>query len=194
MFRKERKILSFTAMIQICLLVVVCMAGLTGWVEWQSTKFAADLVEHKKQFQIKTTQLISMGKVSPSKNLDALKQELSDLERKLSEQRKTITELTQVRDNFGSGVSEYLSSFSRQSPKGVWLTGFNVKQGGSILKIEGSSLKPSLIPIFLQNLSTEPVLEGARFGMLEIEREATNGQYVDFIVYTGVEIPNEDEL
>lgn len=169
------------------------MGGMTGWVEWQSKKFAENLAAQQTQFHAKTILLTQIGKRKTGTDVEALKRELADLETQLSQQRKTISQLITVRDNFGGGVSGYMTSFSRQSPKGVWLTGFKVKQGGETLTIQGSALKPSLIPVFLQNLSTEPALEGTRFGMLEIEREPTTGKYVDFTVYTGTEIPAEEQ-
>jgi len=194
-FRKERKLLSFEAMVKTCVAVLILMGGIYGWGEWRAQVIHSSFLSLQNKFEVQTTQLSKVGRGStPDVSVTRLKQELKELEQALMMHRKKITELGQARDSFDNGVSEYMASFSRQSPKGVWLTGFSVKAGGSALKIQGSALKPGLIPVFLQRLSSEPALEGTRFGLLEIERKGLERDYVDFTVYTGSEIPKEDGL
>ncbi len=194
-FRKERKLLSFGAMVKICVAVLILMIGIYGWGEWRAQAIRSSFLSLQDKFEMQTTRLSQVGRGSTlGLEVNRLKQELRELEQALMMHRKKINELAQVRDNFGDGVSEYMASFSRQSPKGVWLTGFSVKAGGSALKIQGSALKPGLIPVFLQGLSSEPALAGTRFGLLEIERKGQDIGYVDFTVYTGSEIPAEDGL
>jgi len=193
-FRKERKLLSFEAMVKICVAVLILMTGIYGWGEWRAQTFHSSFISLQDKFETQTTQLSKVGRGSTQDlAVNRLKQELKELEKALMMHRKKINDLAQILGSFDNGVSEYMASFSRQSPKGVWLTGFSVKAGGSALKIQGSALEPGLIPVFLQRLSSEPALEGTRFGLLEIERKGLDIDYVDFTVYTGSEIPTEDK-
>jgi len=114
---------------------------------------------------------------------------LANLEQELAARKKVVAALTRVKDSYTRGVSDYLESFSRQAPKGVWLTGFSVRAGGEDLVVRGRSLQAALVPKFLQQLSNESALSGTEFGLLQIQREKPDARFVDFTVYTGTQPP-----
>ncbi len=119
---------------------------------------------------------------------------LANLEQELAARQKLVTTLTRVKNSYTQGISNYLESFSRQAPEGVWLTGFSVQAGGEGLVIRGRSLQAALIPTFLQQLSSESALNGTEFGLLQIHREKPDARFVDFTVYTGTELPQTSTL
>lgn len=182
--------LSFRVLAQACGLVLALLFLLYGWGWRQTQAVAADLATLQGQLQQRTQQLADITtKLAGMKTDSAPQQELANLEQELVARQKVVDALTRVRDSYTRGVSPYLEGFSRQTPKGVWLTGFMVQAGGEGLVLRGSSLQPALIPTFLQQLSTEPALAGTHFGLLQIQREQTERRHVDFTVYTGSEPP-----
>lgn len=189
-FRKERKLLSFRVLVQASAAVLVLLAVLTGWGVRQTSQMQADLALLQGQSEQSSKQLAAVGVRLAAKKTDAAPQlELAELEQELAARQKVVAALTRVRDSYTRGVSSYLESFSRQTPKGLWLTGFTVQAGGEGLVIRGSSLKPDLVPVFLQQLTNEAALAGTQFGLLQIQREKPDTRYVDFTVYTGAEPP-----
>jgi len=194
-FRKERKLLSFRVFLQICALSGVMLLMLFGWSMRQTHQLSADLEQIEIQQARYSNQLIEVSARLANMKTDTAPQvALSRLERELVASRKVVYALTRVRNTYSQGVSAYLESFSRQSPKGVWLTGFTVQAGGEGLVIRGSSLKPELVPTFLQQLSTEKALTGTEFGLLHILRETPDARFVDFTVYTGTVPPVDSHL
>ncbi|NOY71725.1 MAG: PilN domain-containing protein [Gammaproteobacteria bacterium] len=191
-FRKERKLLSFHALLQACGAVILLLLGLYGW-GWQQTQYLqSDFISLQKQSERQITQLSAIGiKPLDGKPKVSLQKKLAQLEQQLLTERKTVTQLTQARNSYSRGVSGYLESFSRQLPKGVWLTGFSVQAGGQNLIIRGGALKPALVPLFLEQLSAEATLSGTHFGLLQIERQKSNEKYIHFTVYTGTDAPEE---
>ena len=69
-----------------------------------------------------------------------------------------------------SGFAEYLRGFARQSPNGLWLTGFTIGAGGSEMEIRGRMLDPSALPDYIRRLNTEKVFQGRSFAALTIKR------------------------
>jgi len=194
-FRRERKLLSFRVLLQASAAVVVVLVLLYGWGVQQSRQIQTDLALLQGLSDQRSVQRDDVATRLASRKPDTgLQQQLARLERELAARRKVVDALTRVRDSYSQGVSGYLESFSRRIPKGVWLTGFNVAAGGEGLVIRGSALKPALIPVFLQQLSTEPTLSGTHFGLLQILREEADDHSVDFTVYTGSEPPPEPTL
>jgi Tfp pilus assembly protein PilN len=189
-FRKERKLLSFRVLVQASGTVLVLLAVLTGWGVRQTAQIQADLAQLQAQSEQGSKQLAAIGvRLAAKKTGTASQTKLAKLEQELVARQKVVAALTRVRDSYTQGVSSYLESFSRQAPKGVWLTGFTVQAGGEGLVIRGSALKPDLVPVFLQQLSNEKALAGTQFGLLQIQREKPDSRYVDFTVYTGAEPP-----
>jgi cell division protein FtsL len=194
-FRKERKLLSFKVLLQACAAVVVVLALLFVWSLQQTRQMDAELAQLKQQQSQYSTKLTKVSARLASMKTDSEPQlALAKLEQELAARKKVVAKLRRVKDSYSKGVSAYLESFSRQAPRGVWLTGFTVQAGGEGLVIRGSSLQPSLIPTFLQQLSSEDALRGTEFGLLQIQREKPGARYVDFTVYTGDEQPELAQL
>lgn len=194
-FRKERKLLSFKVLNQSCAAVLAVLAIIYGWSMQQTQQLEDDLAHLKKQQAQFSTQLAEVStRLAGMKTNTAPQLALASLERELAARQKVVIALTRVKNSYTRGVSNYLESFSRQAPRGVWLTGFTVQAGGEGLVIRGSSLRAALVPTFLQQLSGESALSGTEFGLLQIQREEPDTRYVDFTVYTGTEPPQASTL
>jgi len=194
-FRKERKLLSFRVLTQGCAAVLAVLVIIYGWSVQQTQQMKADLIQLKKQQIQLSTQLTEVSaRLAGMKTDTAPQLALASLEQELAARQKVVVALTRVKDSYTRGISNYLESFSRQAPGGVWLTGFTVQAGGEGLVIHGSSLKAALVPTFLQQLSSESALSGTEFGLLQIQREEPNARFVDFTVYTGTEPPQAGTL
>ena len=194
-FRKERKLLSFQVLWQGCAAVLVVLMMMYGWGMQQTLRLKSELAQQEKQQQAFTQQLVDVSAQLAGMKTDTAPQlVLANLEREMVARQKVVDALTRVRDTYTQGVSTYLESFSRQMPKGVWLTGFTVQAGGEGLIIRGSSLKPELVPTFLDHLSTENTLMGTQFGLLQIQRETPDASFVDFTVTTSTEPPEVSSL
>jgi len=194
-FRKERKLLSFRILAQACAAVLVVLTLMYGWSMQQTQQMETDLAQLKKQQTQFSTQLAEVSvRLAGMKTDTAPQLALANLEQELTARQKVVAALRQVKDSYTHGVSNYLESFSRQAPKGVWLTGFTVQAGGEGLVIRGRSLQAALVPTFLQRLSSEDALKGTEFGLLQIQREKPSARFVDFTVYTGTEPPQTGAL
>lgn len=68
------------------------------------------------------------------------------------------------------GFAEYLRGFARQSPNGLWLTGFTIGAGGNEMEIRGRMFDPSVLPEYIRRLNSEQVFQGRSFSALTIKR------------------------
>lgn len=185
-FRKERKILSFVAMVQICLVVVAALLAIGGYGVWQSLTLKHQLVSLKQQQQQRLVQLNkATQEVAKLKNKDQSQTQIVRLERELEAERHILSVLDAKHLRGIKGFSSYFESFSRQVVQGMWLTGFDVENGGQAVQIRGSSTEPDLVPRFLQGLSKESQLRGIEFSVLQMLRVKDNLTWVDFVVSAG---------
>lgn len=193
-FRKERKLLSFRALLQGGAVVVLVFALFYGW-GWQKTQtMKGDVAQLQGQLERQTQQLAELNLRLSQRKLDtSLQQELARLRQEAAARQEVVDALSHIHSAYTRGVSSYLEGFARQTPKNLWLTGFRVQGGGEGLVIQGSALKPDLVPLFLQQLSHEPSLAGTQFGLLQMQREEKRERWVEFTVYTGTEPPQGEE-
>lgn len=185
-FRKERKILSFVAMIQICLIVIAAFLAMTGYSWWQTLSLKHHLAGLKHERGVRLAQLNKVTlEVAKMKNQDQSQSQIQRLEQELKAERHILSVLDAKHLRGIKGFSSYFESFSRQVVQGMWLTGFDVADGGQSVQIRGSSTEPDLVPQFLKGLSKEKQLQGTEFGVLQMLREHDDMRWVDFVVSAG---------
>jgi hypothetical protein len=96
--------------------------------------------------------------------------ELVALLAQVKRRRAVIDALKSGAAGTSSGFSEYMRAFSRQTLDGVWLTGFDIDGGGQELMLSGRALSPDLVPLYLERLKREPLMQGRQFATLKIEQ------------------------
>lgn len=70
------------------------------------------------------------------------------------------------------GFSEFFRGFARQTPPGLWLTGFTLGAGGGDMEIRGSSYDEKIVPDYIRRLGGEKIFQGRQFSALSLHRDA----------------------
>jgi hypothetical protein len=168
-FRQQKKYFSSVTMLQalaiICLACVLLVADgvrRTRALQAQASATSALLAARQQKLTDFRVQYPARQK-SPTLGAEimAAQDELS----MLSNAAATIT-----RGGFGDtrGFSDYFRAFARQSVDGLWLTGLEIGANGTQLGVQGNTLQPELVPVYMRRLGTEPVMQGKSFSQLQI--------------------------
>jgi len=112
-------------------------------------------------------------------------QHIERLRAELAAGRYLIKMLGEVYSTHRVGFSGYLEGFSRRTLDGLWMTSFEMQNGGNSVRILGGALEPELIPKFIQGLSLEPSLVGTQFHELDISRKTKKTKWVEFMLSSG---------
>lgn len=180
-FRKERKILSFEAMLQTSTVVVVSLLVLFGYGLWNNKSLQSEIDGLKKLHDKRITMLEqASNEAAKYSSDDEAQEEITRLEAELAAERYIVSLLG--KDKFGKtlGFSEYLEIFSRRVVQGMWISKFSVFEDGKHMLIQGGSLSADLLPVFLQGLSEEPALKGLEFTVLQMAREEPSRAWIEF--------------
>lgn len=135
------------------------------------------------------------------KQVDELKKKLAQMEKNGQLQRK-IELLTAERNqkqliinrlkdpSFANtkGFSSHLEGLAEQKVPDLWLTGILLEQGGTQLLLDGSTLQASLVPHYLQRLSSEDAYSGKQFRTFLLERPEEESWRLDFSIGTTSEL------
>jgi len=88
-----------------------------------------------------------------------------------------LAEQTELVETLKSGVlgnthgySEYMRAFARQVLQGLWLTGFKVSGDATQVSLNGGVINPELLPVYIQHLNKETVMQGKTFSALQMKQ------------------------
>ncbi|MDX1517869.1 MAG: hypothetical protein R3288_13575 [Woeseiaceae bacterium] len=102
-------------------------------------------------------------------------EQLESAERMLA-QRQAVLNLVQG-TSLGNtdGFSAQLRALSRQDVDGIWLTHIVLSGQGDRTRLEGRAFRPELIPVYVQDLTSEPAFASQRFHRFEIDNPMDDG-------------------
>ena len=153
-----------------CVLLGILVA-VGAWVTIQADN--RERIANQRTETLKTAQerLLTMAKsITESKPDTQLANELANA-RALLKSREEVMQILEG-GAIGStvGFAEFLRGFARQTPNGLWLTGFSIGAGGNEMEIRGRMLNPASLPEYIRRLKTEKVFQGRSFASLTIVR------------------------
>ncbi|MGH8753616.1 MAG: PilN domain-containing protein [Burkholderiales bacterium] len=191
-FLKKRKIrYSATTMLWVLGLIVAGAVLLYGYLIYQNDALTAQKAETEKKLASEQERLTKFtSQYAPQQASTQLQAEIKKAEAQLKA-RQEMVETLKHGGAIGSteGYSEYMRAFARQSVNGLWLTGFEIIGAGGEMAIVGRTVRPELVPVYVQRLSREPVMKGRQFASLRISlpqqaknvtTSAGNLRYLDF--------------
>lgn len=115
---------------------------------------------------------------------EQLVKRLAQLDKELTNKKQVLDALSGKVLGNTRGFAEHFTGIARRRVEGMWLTGLTIAEGGTQLGLKGSSLKPELVPRFLQALSLELAFAGTEFKTFRIVRPEDHPTQVDFDIQT----------
>lgn len=148
------------------LFAVLLGAGAASWSAARLEPIAAAVSRQLQQEQAAAQALAA--RAASSKPDTALQAAIAKAQQALLQRRGALQSLAASAVDRGDGFSERLEALARQSLDGLWLTGMTLHDDDVFLK--GRTLRPALIPDYVQRLDQEPSLQGRAFKALDVTR------------------------
>lgn len=186
MFRRQEKKFSAKKLLAVFVGSTLLFTAVYGYVRWDVYKLESQMADLQRQYEIETRRVEELNKQFPLKrSSERIEKELASL-RTESEAKKKLITLLRDRSSLGNskGFSAHMEGIARQRVDGLWLTAFEVTQGGNHIGIQGSSLQAELVPQFIQNLSAEEAFTGAEFRVFRMARNEKQRAAIDFELMT----------
>lgn len=185
-FRRQEKRFSAKKLLGLFVGAAFFFTAVYGYARWNVHALETQLVDSQNQYNTELKRVDELSRQFP------VKRKSSSLEKKLARLRterdakQTLIGLLRGRSALGNveGFSGHMEGIARQRVDGMWVTGFHLDGGGERIDIQGSSLRPELVPKFLQNLSAENSFTGAEFRVFKMQRDEKNRAAIDFVLQT----------
>ena len=172
---------SASMLLQISVVLVVVLSAVTGFSYFQLQQHQISLAEHQQKQKVAMADLQTIqSELALRKKDTALARRIVLKTKELSNKQKVLNILS--RDEFGNtkGFIEHVSGLARQRIDGLWLTKIRIASGGTDISLNGTTSKPSLLPKFLQRLSSEKAFSGTEFQSLLMARQEKKKKLLNF--------------
>jgi len=196
-FRKKRELFTAPMLAQAMVVLVLSLAGVYGY-QYRETalldkqiKIAADNLTQKQAKLVQVT-----AEHAPRQKDASLEKRSQELEQQLKGEEAVLEVLQSGSLGNTQGYSGYMRAFARQAVNGLWLTEFGIKGAGKEMRLSGRTLRPELVPAYIQRLNMEVATRGRDFSALEMQRpKAEPGSrdkaqkvpnYLEFSLHSGI--------
>jgi hypothetical protein len=140
------------------------------WARSETRRLEAEAAALADQVSALQKQTVALGAELAGRKPDAkLEQDLVALRALLGNHQEILAMLDRGLGAQTGGYAEYLRGLARQTPGGLWLTGFAVSAGGNAMEIRGRTLEPSLLPEYIRRLNAERAFQGRSFAELQVQ-------------------------
>jgi hypothetical protein len=175
-FMKQRKYFSLRTMLEALGLIILGALFFYSYAGYQVKQLEKQAVESAKRYEAEQARLGRFSAdFSPQQAGKQLEDEVQRLEKETAEQADMIEKLKSGAVRNTTGYSEYMRAFARQAVPGLWLTGFELVGDATQISLKGRVVSPELLPVYIQRLSRERIMQGKTFATLQMQQPKAEG-------------------
>lgn len=169
-FRQQKKYLSAVTMAQALSLILIGALALSGYLAYRVTLLKSQARAASTQLSTAQTDLEKVNReFAPRQKSRTLEFDIQKKELDLQALQKISDFLQTGELGNTAGYAAYLRAFSRQIVDGVWLTDIAIQGAGTEIGLRGRTLNPELVPVYIQRLKNEQIMQGKSFARLEMQ-------------------------
>lgn len=152
------------------------------------------LEQSRAQLEKLKTQLAELEQQRPNVNLADLDTQILNLGKELERRTQIFTIIANKNIGNNTGFSEHLKALGRQSLNTISLSAFSLQLGGNYTEFIGKTQSADQVPLYIQNLRTEPVFAQSAFGVLNIQPSKSSQGVFEFSVAKQKNEPNNEPV
>ncbi len=164
------------------LLAFMAVISLVQWGVYAGNHNELEQTKAKHQALLISIQKLTSD-LTARKGDQSLQDRLAKKEAELLNKQNVLKVLSGQRFGNTKGFADYFTGLARQRVEGLWVTGLHIHSGGEKINLQGGTLKPELVPHYLQKLSKEPIFEEIEFQTFLMERPEKSS-HIDFYLHS----------
>jgi len=152
---------------------VLVLLLLSTYEVWKNASLEAELGKATTDYEQLQGEMDQLQLAMKQRGKDPLLiKKMRHMERELRRKKKALALLSGDEASANKkGLSDYLVALARTDPDELWLENIRIESGGLDIELQGKTLKPEEIPIYLQNLGRYPVYQDKPFHSFVLARD-----------------------
>jgi hypothetical protein len=175
--------------------VFILLVVIAAYTHWQGAKLDRELERVSALYQERQQEMDQVQLALQQRGKDpVLAKQVVELEKELSRQQKTLEYFEgSGQDANKRGFSEYLEALSSIDRDEIWLEQIDIQSGGMKVTLQGRTLDPRQVPIYLQDLGAYPAYTNKSFSSFILLQEEDSTKVHRFMVSSepGAELARE---
>lgn len=172
-----------TAMLLLGCLACALLVGVIG--AWSQSSLRSELARLQVRQDTALQRLAEYQRQYPPRSPDpALALEVERMQADRQARIALLEMLTRKQPGNSEGFSSHLEGLAREDLSTVWLRHIRLSAGGHDLLLEGSAVRASDVPVYLQRLTRQQDYAGREFEHLQLSRSENHPQVIDFLLQT----------
>ena len=181
--RPQRDLLTLPHLVAAALVAIAIVASASAYANWRAHQSSnlesiAESRAAELHAQVAADEKRLEGRVEDS----ALQADLEQLTAALRHRDQLVQRVEQLASRSAAGFSPYMLGLANQAVDGVWLTGMEIDRDTGDLVLKGLTSNGSLVPLYLEQLRSEPVFNGRRFRYFRLDRPEDGSEILSFRV------------
>ena len=169
--RPRRELVCGRNLAALSLLLLLLVGGWAWLARSEEKQRAAEAAAGAKQVAASNEALSTLTEALNARRLPpALVAELDEAKARLAAGQELLDLLSSGKSGRIEGFSGFMIGFSRLARQELWLTGFQISNGGEEIEIHGRLFDPVHLPAYVQQLNSVPVFQGRRFAALDLKK------------------------
>lgn len=171
---------------QVAASILIALIVISGWSYLLDSRLTS-AQRHSRQLIVDRDRLIAelqtvKAEFASLQGDTPLDYEIETTARKVSARKQVLNFIDGNQFGSGQGFSAYLVALSNLKVENIWLN--EIHLGDGFLRIRGSALEASEIPLYFSRFGNESVFQGDHFNLFKINREKQTEWKVDFEIAT----------
>jgi Tfp pilus assembly protein PilN len=179
-FRRQRKVLSALTLLQVLVVAAVVLLVFFLQARWTLGGLDSTAVSLSNQYQQLEARLGILENTGDLARA-SVKSEAERLQSTIDERRTLLERFSRLTIRDSNGFAEFFETLARRSIPGLWLTGIVLTEEGET-EIRGSTLDPTLVPRYLQDMPEEPRFIALHQGSVHLSRDDPSNPHVNFVL------------
>jgi Tfp pilus assembly protein PilN len=121
-----------------------------------------------------------------------LQKAVAEANKKLLARRRVLDWVSRSQSEERILFSDILAGLGRRHVEGLWLSTVAIDQKGGSMQLQGNTLQPELVAVFLSALKQEKAFTGTEFRKIKIEEQTPQSDAMSFLLTT--EAPDNDKV
>lgn len=179
----REKLQAGTALLMVVLAGVV-VAVAAGVVRYQESRLQAQVEARQQQNEQLRSSVEQLTRETEARQPDPeVEAALERVTATLARRQRLLEQVESLIASETTGFSAPLSALARQVPQGLWLTQIRLDGHDGEVGLAGRAQAGRLVPVYLEQLGSEPAFQGKTFGSFRLDRDK-DGRWIEFRVAT----------
>ncbi len=182
-FRKQPKVFSSLALLQISAVVLLVLALIT--VHTRRTLTAMDTMalnlEQQHQALSARMSVFEDGRRTPDAKAIDIEIEIKTLLKTIDQRSYLLEQFDQLLSRYRGGFASQFEALAKLQVPGLWIEGVTLNDDQH-MEIRGMALNPEQVPHYLQQLEQRGDLSDTSFETVSITRIANDQSYIQFVL------------